>query len=102
PRFLDRGRASARFLLVAEFQDSTHAQIELIRVLAADEQNVFAVGDPDQAIYHFRGASSAAFNEFVNVFEKLEQKNVLNLAENQRSTQNILDCGYSAISRNPG
>jgi DNA helicase II / ATP-dependent DNA helicase PcrA len=97
----ERERLSSRFLLVDEFQDSNHAQIELIRMLAGAEQNVFAVGDPDQAIYHFRGASSAAFNEFVNVFQKLQQKNILNLAENQRSTQNILDCGYSTISRNP-
>jgi len=102
PELLARERASSRFLLIDEFQDSNHAQIELTRVLAADEQNVFAVGDPDQAIYHFRGASSAAFNEFVNVFEKLERKNLINLAENQRSTQNILDCGFSAINRNPG
>src|SRR5207237_1283883 len=48
------------------------------------------------------GASSAAFNEFIEVFRKLEQKNILNLAENQRSIQYILDCGFSAISRNPG
>ena len=99
---LARERGNSRFLLVDEFQDSNHAQIELTRVLAGDEQNVFAVGDPDQAIYHFRGASSAAFNEFVSVFDRLEQKNIVNLAENQRSTQNILDCGFSAISRNPG
>ncbi|HVH85940.1 MAG TPA: ATP-dependent DNA helicase, partial [Terriglobales bacterium] len=102
PQLLDRERRSSRFLLVDEFQDSNHAQIELTRILAGGEQNVFAVGDPDQAIYHFRGASSAAFNEFVNVFEKLERKNLINLAENQRSTQNILDCGYSVINRNPG
>ncbi|HWC17109.1 MAG TPA: ATP-dependent DNA helicase [Terriglobales bacterium] len=99
---LARERASSRFLLVDEFQDSNHAQIELTRVLGGDEQNVFAVGDPDQAIYHFRGASSAAFNEFVNVFEKLERKNLINLAENQRSTQSILDCGFAAVNRNPG
>jgi DNA helicase-2/ATP-dependent DNA helicase PcrA len=99
---LQRERGKARFLLVDEFQDSNHAQIELTRVLAGGEQNVFAVGDPDQAIYHFRGASSAAFNEFVSVFDRLEQKNIVNLAENQRSTQHILDCGFSAISRNPG
>jgi DNA helicase II / ATP-dependent DNA helicase PcrA len=100
-QLLLRERLNSRFLLVDEFQDSNHAQIELTRVLAGDEQNVFAVGDPDQAIYHFRGASSAAFNEFVAVFDKLAQKNVLNLAENQRSAQNILDCGFSTINRNP-
>jgi len=99
---LQREKRNSRFLLVDEFQDSNHAQIELARVLAGEEQNVFAVGDPDQAIYHFRGASSAAFNEFVSVFDRLEQKNIVNLAQNQRSTQNILDCGFSTISRNPG
>ena len=101
-QLLESERRKARFLLVDEFQDSNHAQIELTRVLAGDEQNVFAVGDPDQAIYHFRGASSAAFNEFVSVFDRLEQNNIVNLAQNQRSTQNILDCAFSAINRNPG
>lgn len=101
PELLARERAHARFLLVDEFQDSNHAQIELTRLLAGDAQNVFAVGDPDQAIYHFRGASSAAFNEFSSVFNRLEQKNIVNLAENQRSTQNILDCAFVAINSNP-
>src|SRR5215472_12795669 len=55
-QLLQRERRNSRFLLVDEFQDSNHAQIELTRVLAGEEQNVFAVGDPDQAIYHFRGA----------------------------------------------
>lgn len=100
-QLLQRERSSARFLLIDEFQDSNHAQIELARVLAGEAQNIFAVGDPDQAIYHFRGASSAAFNEFANVFDKLDRRYLINLAENQRSTQNILDCGYAAIRHNP-
>ena len=99
---LAREQRKSRFLLVDEFQDSNHAQIELTRVLAGAEQNVFAVGDPDQAIYHFRGASSAAFTEFTSVFDRLEQKSLINLAANQRSTQNILDCGFSSIRHNPG
>ena len=99
---LTRERSRSRFLLIDEFQDSNHAQIELARVVAGEEQNIFAVGDPDQAIYHFRGASSAAFTEFVNVFQKLERRNIVNLAENQRSSQNILDVGFSAIHHNPG
>lgn len=100
-QLLQRERSCARFLLIDEFQDSNHAQIELSRVLAGEAQNVFAVGDPDQAIYHFRGASSAAFNEFATVFDKLESPHLINLAENQRSTQNILDCGFAAIRHNP-
>jgi superfamily I DNA/RNA helicase/RecB family exonuclease len=98
---LERERRTSRFLLIDEFQDSNHAQIELTRLLAGAEQNVFAVGDPDQAIYHFRGASSAAFTEFISVFDRLEQRNIINLAANQRSTQNILDCGFSSIRHNP-
>lgn len=100
-QLLQREQSGARFLLIDEFQDSNHAQIELARVVAGEAQNVFAVGDPDQAIYHFRGASSAAFNEFANVFDKLDRRHLINLAENQRSTQNILDCGYAAIRHNP-
>src|SRR5271155_3983233 len=48
-----------RFILVDEFQDANFAQIKILAALAGDEANVFAVGDPDQAIYRFRGASSA-------------------------------------------
>src|SRR5690348_10339900 len=101
-QLLERERRSSRFLLIDEFQDSNHAQIELARVLAGEAQNVFAVGDPDQAIYHFRGASSAAFTEFISVFDRLEQRNIIHLAANQRSTQSILDCGFSSIRHNPG
>src|ERR1700726_3880080 len=53
-------RARTRFILVDEFQDANFAQIEILAALAGAEANVFAVGDPDQAIYRFRGASSAA------------------------------------------
>ncbi|HET9742428.1 MAG TPA: ATP-dependent DNA helicase [Terriglobales bacterium] len=100
PALLAREQQRARFILIDEFQDSNHAQIELTRLLAGEEQNVFAVGDPDQAIYHFRGASSASFNEFASSFDPLQQSCIVNLAENQRSTQHILDCAYSAIRHN--
>ena len=59
-----REQRSARFLLIDEFQDANLGQIELAYLLAGDAANVFAVGDPDQAIYHFRGASSAAMKAF--------------------------------------
>jgi DNA helicase-2/ATP-dependent DNA helicase PcrA len=61
PQQLQQERERARFILVDEFQDANFAQVKILGLLAGGEQNVFAVGDPDQAIYRFRGASSAAF-----------------------------------------
>src|SRR5262249_6230521 len=61
---LARERERARFILVDEFQDANFAQIKILSALAGQSRNVFAVGDPDQAIYRFRGASSAAFGLF--------------------------------------
>jgi DNA helicase II / ATP-dependent DNA helicase PcrA len=97
-KLLEKERRKGRFLLVDEFQDSNHAQIELARLLTGEDGNAFAVGDPDQAIYHFRGASSGAFQRFLECFPNSK---VVNLAENQRSTPAILECAYAAIRQNP-
>ena len=91
-------RAHARFVLVDEFQDCNLGQIELTALLAGKEQNVFAVGDPDQAIYHFRGASSAAFDEFLRRFPEAGR---VALERNHRSTVPILACAASVIAKNP-
>lgn len=98
PAVLAAERARARFILVDEFQDCNQAQIELVRLLAGDEQNVFAVGDPDQAIYRFRGATSGAFDSFRRAFGEVQH---LTLAENYRSTSPILGCAYHVIAENP-
>jgi DNA helicase II / ATP-dependent DNA helicase PcrA len=91
-------RARARFILVDEFQDANFAQIEVLAALAGKGGNVFAVGDPDQAIYRFRGASSAAFHLFRGHFP--ESKFVV-LGKNRRSTTPILQCGFAIIDKNP-
>ena len=98
PRALARERARARFLLIDEFQDANLAQILLAELLGGEQRNVFAVGDPDQAIYRFRGATSAAFDEFVRRFPGTRGV-VLNA--NRRSGENILACAHAAISANP-
>jgi DNA helicase-2/ATP-dependent DNA helicase PcrA len=95
---LAREEEYARFLLIDEFQDANVAQIELARLLGGTQRNVFAVGDPDQAIFRFRGASSAAFDEFQRRFPGTK---AVVLDENQRSTSNILQSAYSIIERNP-
>jgi DNA helicase-2/ATP-dependent DNA helicase PcrA len=91
-------RARARFILVDEFQDANFAQIEILAALAGNEANICAVGDPDQAIYRFRGASSAAFHLFRRHFP--ESKLVV-LGKNRRSTTPILQCAFSVVDKNP-
>ena len=91
-------RDRARFILVDEFQDANFAQIKILAALAGDEGNVFAVGDPDQAIYRFRGASSAAFHLFRRHFP---QTKLVVLGKNRRSTTPILQCAFAVVDKNP-
>jgi DNA helicase II / ATP-dependent DNA helicase PcrA len=97
---LQSAQKQARFILIDEFQDSNVAQIQLAKLLAGDEANVFAVGDPDQAIYRFRGATSGAFDQFLRTFGPERVKRVT-MSENRRSTPSILHCAYEAIRCNP-
>ena len=98
PDLLTNERAHARFILADEFQDVNFAQVKILKQLAGDERNVFAVGDPDQAIYRFRGASSAAFALFHRQFP--EAKMVV-LEKNRRSTTPILRTAFALIAKNP-
>ena len=97
---LERARRRARFILIDEFQDSNVAQIKLASLLAGEEANVFAVGDPDQAIYQFRGATSGAFDQFLQTFGPDRVRRVT-MSANRRSTPPILRCAYQAIQCNP-
>ncbi len=91
-------RARSRFILVDEFQDANFAQIEILSLLAGTGGNVFGVGDPDQSIYHFRGASSAAFHLFRRHFP---QTKLIVLDKNRRSTTPILQTAFAVIDKNP-
>jgi DNA helicase-2/ATP-dependent DNA helicase PcrA len=95
---LGRERKRARFILVDEFQDCNSSNIILTELLGGEEKNIFAVGDPDQAIYRFRGASSAAFEEFQRRFPQTRR---VTLDENQRSRGNVLRVAFAAIHENP-
>jgi superfamily I DNA/RNA helicase/RecB family exonuclease len=98
PVLLSKERERTRYLLVDEFQDANFAQVKILQLLGGEARNVFAVGDPDQAIYRFRGASSAAFGLFQNVFPGAKMV-VLN--KNRRSTTPILETAFAIISQNP-
>ena len=91
-------RDRARFVMVDEFQDANFAQIKILAALAGKEANVFGVGDPDQAIYRFRGASSAAFQLFRRHFP---QTKLVVLGKNRRSTTPILQCAFVVVDKNP-
>jgi DNA helicase-2/ATP-dependent DNA helicase PcrA len=98
PELLEAERIRAKFILVDEFQDANFAQVKILHMLAGDEQNVFAVGDPDQAIYRFRGASSAAFDLFQHHFP---HPKLVVLDRNRRSLSPILKTAFAVISQNP-
>jgi DNA helicase-2/ATP-dependent DNA helicase PcrA len=97
-KVLAEERARSRFILVDEFQDANFAQIKILAALAGDHANLFAVGDPDQAIYRFRGASSAAFHLFRRHFP---QTKLVVLGKNRRSTTPILQCAFAVVDKNP-
>lgn len=94
-----RAACSARWrhILVDEYQDVNAAQAELIRLLAADSDSVMAIGDPDQAIYSFRGSDSRSFLSFENDFPGAE---VVALKANYRSTVTILEASSQVIGHN--
>ncbi len=95
---LAEARSRARFILADEFQDANFAQIQILARLAGSAGNLFAVGDPDQAIYRFRGASSAAFELFDRHFPNAER---VILEKNRRSTTPILRSAFALIDKNP-
>ncbi len=98
PEVVEQERQRARFVLIDEFQDANFAQVKIVRTLAGEDKNVFAVGDPDQSIYRFRGASSAAFGLFRRSFPETR---LLVLNQNRRSLTPILQCAFSIIKDNP-
>lgn len=98
PVLLEEERRRTRFLLVDEFQDANFAQVEILSLLAGPNANVFAVGDPDQAIYQFRGASSEAFTLFAAKFPAAQ---VVVLGKNRRSLPPILKCAFGIVNENP-
>jgi ATP-dependent DNA helicase UvrD/PcrA len=94
-----------RYVLVDEFQDTNIAQLRLLELLAGDRKNIFAVGDNDQAIYRFRGASFGSFQLFLERFAgwKPGEDSTpfrVSLTENYRSTPNILRVATQVIGQN--
>lgn len=88
-----------RYVCVDEYQDTNVAQFELSRLLAGGTQNIMVVGDDDQSIYKFRGATIENILNFDKVYK---QAMVIKLEQNYRSTRTILDAANSVIAKNMG
>ena len=88
-----------RYVLVDEYQDTNHMQYLLTSLLAGGHENICVVGDDDQSIYRFRGATIANILDFEKQYKG---SRVIRLEQNYRSTQSILNAANAVIAHNIG
>ncbi len=93
------GRRGFRHLLVDEFQDINEVQYQLVRAWSRGGKSLFVIGDPDQSIYGFRGASGRCFQQLAADEPGLR---TIRLTENYRSTPQVLAAALPVIGQNPG
>lgn len=88
-----------RYILVDEYQDTSVAQFQLVYLLGGEHRNVCVVGDDDQSIYRFRGAT---IENILNFEQHFPGAKVIRLEQNYRSTSNILNAANCVIKNNMG
>ncbi|MBU5627685.1 UvrD-helicase domain-containing protein [Oscillibacter sp. MSJ-2] len=93
------GRRGFTHLLVDEFQDINAVQYDLVRAWSRSGASLFVIGDGDQSIYGFRGASGRCFRQLM---EEYPERREIRLMENYRSTPEILESALGVIAKNPG
>lgn len=99
PEALIKYQSKFRYILIDEYQDTNPAQYEIIKLLAAQHENICVVGDDAQSIYSFRGATIQNILQFQKDYEDVS---VIKLEQNYRSTQSILNVANEVIANNKG
>lgn len=99
PDVLDHYQNLYKYILVDEYQDTNMVQYRLVSLLSQKRRNLCVVGDDDQSIYKFRGATIENILSFEHQFENAK---VIRLEQNYRSTQAILNCANEVIKNNHG
>ena len=97
PEILDYYQNRFRYIMVDEYQDTNKVQYKFVSLLASKYGNICVVGDDDQSIYKFRGATIENILSFENTFKNAK---MIRLEQNYRSTQNILNAANEVISNN--
>ncbi len=97
PSVLEEFQKKYKYILVDELQDTNYIQFELLKLLTAKHHNLTVVGDDDQSIFRFRGASLSNIQNFRKVYPNAKK---VVLTKNYRSTQDILDASYQLIQHN--
>lgn len=97
PEVLKRYQEQFQHILVDEYQDTNHAQYQLVQLLAEKHRNICVVGDDWQSIYSWRGAN---YENILNFESDYPDAKVIKLEQNYRSTQHILDAAHSVITKN--
>jgi DNA helicase-2/ATP-dependent DNA helicase PcrA len=97
PKVLEKYQDKYRFILVDEYQDTNQIQYLLTKLLAKKYKQITVVGDASQAIYGWRGAN---FKNLMNLVADFKDTKIINLEQNYRSTQIILDAANAVISKN--
>jgi len=94
---LEKYQQQFQYILVDEYQDTNHAQYQLIKLLAASHKNICVVGDDWQSIYSWRGAN---YENILHFERDYPNAKVVKLEQNYRSTQTILDAAHHVITKN--
>jgi uncharacterized protein (TIGR00375 family) len=96
PETLSKFRNRFQHILVDEFQDTNPVQYEMVRLMAGDGDGLFVIGDPNQSIYGFRGASPECFGRLSEEYETVQS---VSLATTYRSTHEIVEASAASIAQ---